>query len=358
MPAPLLPAAAPTTAGHRVRIGAAVFGGAAVPVIAGPCAVEPGYADHAAAAAAAGAGVLRGCIHKPRTRPESFQGLGAAGLPLLDAARSRTGLAILAEPLQPEDIDSLRGHADALLLGARSMHNTPLLRAAGRSGMPVVLKRGLAATYDEWLGAADYVLGEGNPDVILCERGIRTFETTTRNTLDVGAIPVLREPTRLPVIVDPSHAAGTAAWVPALALAALAAGADGLLVESHPTPAAAWSDAAQAVTPAVLAEIVVAADLVAALTRRPGCEDLAACRESIDAVDSVLGLLLERRAELVERAQEAKRDGDLPARDPAREAVIAERLARRAPRLGLAGAAAVMTAVVEACLDATAAVPA
>ncbi|TMC47246.1 MAG: 3-deoxy-7-phosphoheptulonate synthase, partial [Chloroflexi bacterium] len=307
---------------------------------------------------AAGARVLRGCVHKPRTRPESFQGMGAAGLPLLDEARRSTGLPVLAEPLQPEDIDGLRGHADALLVGARSMQNTPLLRAAGRSGMPVVLKRGLAATYDEWLGAAEYVLAEGNRSVILCERGIRTFETTTRNTLDVGAIPVLRERTGLPVIVDPSHAAGAAAWVPALALAAVAAGADGLLVECHPRPDTAWSDAAQAVTPAVLAEIVAATEMLAALTRSPRCEDLGGCRDAIDAVDGVLGQLLERRAELVACAQRAKQARDLPVRDAAREAAIARRVALRAPRLGTAGAAAVMSAVVDACLVAAAPVPA
>ena len=180
--------------------------------------------------------MLRGCVFKPRTRPGSFQGMGHAGLPLLDEARRLTGLPVIAEPLEVDDIDLLRGHVDALMIGARSMHNTPLLRAAGQSGMTVIVKRGMSATYDEWLAAAEYVTGEGNTQVILCERGIRTFETATRNTLDVSAIAVLREMTDLPIAVDPSHAAGKASWVPSLAVAALAAGADALIVECHPDP--------------------------------------------------------------------------------------------------------------------------
>jgi 3-deoxy-7-phosphoheptulonate synthase len=279
-----------------------VLGGPGVPVIAGPCSVEPGYVDHAVEVAAGGAAVLRGCVRKPRTRPGSFQGLGEAGLPLLDEARRRTGLPVLAEPLDVDDVEMLAPHVDALLVGARSMQNTPLLRAVGRARLPVVLKRGLAATYDEWLGAAEYVLAEGNPRVVLCERGIRTFETATRNTLDVAAVAVLRERTALPIIVDPSHAAGRSGWVAPLALAAVAAGADGLLVECHPVPEESWSDAAQALDMAALRRLVDAVALLAATVRPADSGEPAGRRAGIAAVDAAVARLLERRAALVAAA--------------------------------------------------------
>jgi 3-deoxy-7-phosphoheptulonate synthase len=305
---PLLPAAAARPGVTvRVAIGGAVFGGLDVPVIAGPCSVEHGYVDHAGAAAAAGAAVLRGCVRKPRTRPDSFQGLGEAGMPLLAEARRRTGLPVLAEPLDAGDVGMLIPHVDALLVGARSMQNTPLLRAVGRANLPVVLKRGLAATYDEWLGAADYILAEGNTQVVLCERGIRTFETATRNTLDVASIPVLRDRTTLPIIVDPSHAAGRAGWVLPLALAAVAAGADGLLVECHPTPTASWSDAAQALDMAGLRRLVDAIDVLVAAVRpadHAGPEGLGA---GVTAVDFAIGRLLQRRDQLIAQAAASAR---------------------------------------------------
>jgi 3-deoxy-7-phosphoheptulonate synthase len=350
---PLLPAA-PARGGHTrvVRIGPLSIGGDAVPVIAGPCAVEPGYVAHATAVAAAGAAALRGCVHKPRTRPESFQGLGADGLPLLDEARRATGLPVLSEPLQPEDVSAMAPHCDALLIGARSMQNIPLLRAAGRSGMPVVLKRGIAATYDEWLGAADYIRAEGDDDVILCERGIRSFETATRNTLDVSAIPVLRERCDLPVIVDPSHAAGLAAWGMPLALAAVAAGADGLLVECHPQPDASWSDPAQALSPDELRRLVAAVELLAPLVRPASTDTLHGCRESIDGIDAALAHLLERRARVVSAVRSVKADNALPDRDTERERAIVRRVVERAPRLGAAGAELVMGAVIDACVAA------
>src|SRR5580704_15672381 len=166
---PLLLSATRRHETHQVRVGAVAIGGDSVPIIAGPCAVEDGYVAHAVAASRAGASILRGCILKPRTRPGSFQGVGITGLPLLDEARRVTGLPIIAEPLEADDINLLRDHVDALMIGARSMHNTPLLRAAGQSGMPVILKRGMSATYDEWLAAADYITAEGNLQVILCE---------------------------------------------------------------------------------------------------------------------------------------------------------------------------------------------
>jgi len=349
--APLLPTAARPHSHHVVRIGDVEFGGSAVPVIAGPCAVEPAYPEHARAVAAAGASALRGCVHKPRTRPDTFQGLGAGGYDLLDAARAATGLPVLSEPLQVEDVETLAAHCDAFLIGARSMQNTPLLREVGRGRHPVVLKRGLAATYDEWLGAAEYVLDGGNDQLILCERGIRTFETATRNTLDVAAVPVLRERTGLPIIVDPSHAAGRRQWVPSLALAAVAAGADGLVIESHPQPQESWSDAAQAISPDVLRDIVDAVEYLAAATRAAALDSLGACRDAIDSVDSAIARLLERRAALVNAAQEHKVSPY--ARDSEREARIARRVAARAPRLGDQGAQTVMRAIVETCLAAT-----
>jgi 3-deoxy-7-phosphoheptulonate synthase len=215
-------------------------------VIAGPCAVEPDYVATAQRLAALGVPMLRGGAFKPRTRPHSFQGLGRAGLELLAEARAVTGLPAVTEVLTPEDVPLVAAHVDCLQVGSRNMQNFRLLTAVGESGRPVLLKRGMAATYDEWLAAADYVLTAGNPDVILCERGVRSFEPRTRYTLDLGAVAVLRDLTDLPVVIDPSHAAGRAAWVPAMAEAALAIGADGLLLEAHPVPASSWCDAAQA----------------------------------------------------------------------------------------------------------------
>jgi 3-deoxy-7-phosphoheptulonate synthase len=240
---------------RAVRIGDLVLGGGRPALIAGPCSVEPGYVDHAVALASAGVGGLRACVFKPRTHPDSFQGMGTAALPLLEEARRRTGLPLVSEVLSSGDAESLGELADAFQVGARNMQNTRLLEALGEIGRPVVLKRGLAATVDEWIAAAEYVRRAGNDDVVLCERGIRTFETRTRNTLDLSAVLVARELTDLPVIVDPSHAAGHRRWVPALARAALAVGADGLLVEAHPDPARAWTDADQALDLDALGEL-------------------------------------------------------------------------------------------------------
>ncbi len=333
-----------------MAIGTVLIGGPTVPVISGPCAVEPGYVEHARAAAGAGASVLRGCVHKPRTAPEAFQGMGTEGLALLDEARRVTGLPVVAEPLDADHVAQLVPHVDALMIGARSMHNTPLLRAAARTGLPVVVKRGMSATIEEWLAAARYVLQEGNDQVVLCERGIRTFETATRNTLDLSAIPVLRDRTDLPVIVDPSHATGKASLVPALAIAAVAAGADGLLIESHPNAEHAWCDSAQAISSETLAEVVAAAQLLAASARPSPATTIGQCRDAIDGVNSALARLLERRATLVARVARIKLDAGVPIRDRRREADVISRVAVLAPRLGQAGAAAVMSAVIDACI--------
>jgi 3-deoxy-7-phosphoheptulonate synthase len=349
---PLLLSATRRHETHQVRVGAVAIGGDSVPIIAGPCAVEDGYVAHAVAASRAGASILRGCILKPRTRPGSFQGVGITGLPLLDEARRVTGLPIIAEPLEADDINLLRDHVDALMIGARSMHNTPLLRAAGQSGMPVILKRGMSATYDEWLAAADYITTEGNRQVVLCERGIRTFETATRNTLDVSAIAVLRDMTDLPIAVDPSHAAGAARWVPSLAVAALAAGADALIIECHPDPEAALCDAAQAITPQVLGRIVQTARSLCAMTRPAVAESVEGCRDVIDTIDDAVFRLLEYRAATVEAIQQRKLAARLPERDSVREHEIVERLSRRAPRLGEQRVDRLVHAIIDECLDA------
>lgn len=232
----------------RVKVGATLIGGETFVLIAGPCSVESQaqLATITDAIAATGAHALRGGVYKPRSDPYSFQGLGAAGLSLLAAEGRRVGLPIVTEVMDPALVPLVASHADVLQVGARNMQNYALLRALGRARRPVLLKRGLGNTIDELLGAAEYVLAEGNPEVILCERGIRTFENATRFTLDVAAVPILRERTHLPVIVDPSHAAGRRELVPALARAAKAVGAHGVIVEVHHAPEQALSDGPQA----------------------------------------------------------------------------------------------------------------
>jgi 3-deoxy-7-phosphoheptulonate synthase len=241
-----------------VPIGPVVLGGREVVVMAGPCAVESEEQVFATAraVAAAGASILRGGAFKPRTSPYSFQGLGQEGLELLAAAGRAHGLSVVTEVVAPEDVALVARHADVLQVGARNMQNFRLLEALGEAGRPVLLKRGLVATLEELLLAAEYVLAAGNPDVILCERGIRTFARETRNTLDLASIPLLKERSHLPVIVDPSHGTGLRALVPPLARAALAAGADGLIVEVHPDPDRALSDGPQSLTFAAFARLM------------------------------------------------------------------------------------------------------
>ena len=225
-------------------------GGQELAVVAGPCSVEGRelLRRTARAVQAAGASALRGGAFKPRTSPYAFQGLGRDGLELLAEARAETGLPVVTEVMDPRQVELVCEHADVLQIGARNMQNFSLLAEVGRVQRPVLLKRGLAATLSELLMSAEHVMAQGNREVILCERGIRTYETATRNTLDVAAIPVLKAETHLPVLVDPSHAAGRADLVEPLAMAALAAGADGLLVEVHPSPAEALSDGEQSLT--------------------------------------------------------------------------------------------------------------
>ncbi len=245
--------------------GRVAIGGRSLAIIAGPCSVEGRdmLLDSARAVRDAGAVMLRGGAYKPRTSPYSFRGLGDDALELLVEAREDTGLPVVTEILDPRQLERMEGVADVLQVGARNMQNFALLSEVGQSRKPVLLKRGLSATVDELLLAAEYVLAAGNPNVILCERGIRTFETATRNTLDVAAVPVLKARTHLPVIVDPSHAGGHWELVEPLALAAVAAGADGLIVEVHPHPSGALSDGDQSLTPDRFARLVERCEAVA-----------------------------------------------------------------------------------------------
>ena len=234
------------------------IGGANLVVMAGPCSVESESQILAAAHAvkAAGANILRGGAYKPRTSPYSFQGMEEDGLDLLARARAETGLPVVTEIVDPHDADVVAEHADVLQVGARNVQNFALLKRLGKVGKPVLLKRGMMSTLQEFLMAAEYILSEGNPNVILCERGIRTFETATRNTLDLNAIPVLKEWTHLPVIVDPSHGTGHWQYVTSMAYAGIAAGADGLMIEVHPDPAHALSDGGQSLKPKRFAELM------------------------------------------------------------------------------------------------------
>jgi 3-deoxy-7-phosphoheptulonate synthase len=234
-----------------VRLGNHAIGGRNFTVIAGPCAVETQGQMRATAQAAKAAGAhgLRAGAYKPRTSPYAFQGHGLEGLKLLRATGDEFELPVVTEVMETADVEIVAQYADALQIGARNMQNFSLLKAVGRSGKPVLLKRGMAAKVEDLLMAAEYLLAEGNDQVILCERGIRTFETATRNTLDLNAIPYIKQKTHLPVLVDPSHGTGVRDFVIPMALAAAACGADGLLVEVHENPAAAWSDGAQSLYP-------------------------------------------------------------------------------------------------------------
>ena len=241
-----------------IHVGGASFGGEGFTVIAGPCSVEGRdmLLHTARAVRASGAAALRGGAFKPRTSPYAFQGLGEAALDLLAEARRETGLPVVTEVLDVRQIEVVARHADVLQVGARNMQNYALLAAVGEQRQPVLLKRGLSSTVEELILAAEHILVRGNAQVILCERGIRTFEHATRNTLDISAVPLLKQETHLPVVVDPSHAAGRSDLVPALACAAVAAGADGLLVEVHPDPANARSDGAQSLSCLAFAELM------------------------------------------------------------------------------------------------------
>jgi 3-deoxy-7-phosphoheptulonate synthase len=233
-----------------IEVGGTSIGGGSLTVMAGPCSVEgrDQMLRTADAVAEAGATILRGGAFKPRTSPYSFQGLGLDGVRFMTEAREKTGLPIVTEVMEPAQVEPVAEYADIVQIGARNMQNFPLLKAAGGIDNPVMLKRGISATIEEWLMAAEYIVSSGNSNVILCERGIRTFETYTRNTLDLAAVPLLHRLTHLPVIVDPSHATGKRWLVRSMALAGVAAGADGIMVEVHPNPDDALSDGEQSLT--------------------------------------------------------------------------------------------------------------
>jgi 3-deoxy-7-phosphoheptulonate synthase len=235
----------------KIRIGNLLIGGDNLVVMAGPCSVESReqLMEIAHDIKTAGGHILRGGAYKQRTLPYSFQGLGEEGLKLLAEARSETGLPIVTEVMSPEDVELVEAYTDILQIGSRNMQNFSLLKRVGRAEKPVLLKRGMSATIEEWLGCAEYVLNEGNREVILCERGIRTYETITRNTLDVSAVPILKQLSDLPVIVDPSHGTGIRSLVSPMAKAGVAAGADGLLIEVHSHPEKALSDGDQSLRP-------------------------------------------------------------------------------------------------------------
>ncbi|MFO7894688.1 MAG: 3-deoxy-7-phosphoheptulonate synthase [Longimicrobiales bacterium] len=241
------------------------IGGDALALMAGPCSVESEEQIMTSARQMrdAGASILRGGAFKPRTSPYAFQGLGVPGLKLLAQAREETGLAIVTEALEPELVDVVAEHADIVQIGARNMQNYPLLRKVGRSGRPVLLKRGMAATIKELLLAAEYIVSEGNPNVILCERGVRSFDDHTRNLLDLTAIPVVKSLSHLPIIADPSHGTGLRSKVVPMARAAVAAGADGLMIEVHPDPDHALSDGAQSLYPDQFRELMEQVGIIA-----------------------------------------------------------------------------------------------
>lgn len=275
--------------GTRVTIGgygAAEFvtGDGGFVVAAGPCSVEGREMLHATAEVVAreGGRMLRGGAYKPRTSPYAFQGLGEAALEMLLDVRRTTGLPIVTEVLDVRQVELVAAHADVLQIGARNMYNTPLLAAVGELGKPVLLKRAFSATVRELIASAEYIALRGNTNIILCERGIRTFETSTRNTLDVGAIPVLKKETHLPVFVDPSHAAGRAEFVAPLACAAMAAGADGLLVEVHPDPREALSDGEQSLTFDGFSSLMRALSGIAAGMQRVGHDGVVAWRPALE----------------------------------------------------------------------------
>ena len=253
-----------------VDVDGVAVGGPEVVVMAGPCSVEgvDQIETSAEAVAAAGARVLRGGAFKPRSSPYSFQGMGEEGLRIMRQAADRWGLKVVTEVMTESQVDVVGRYAHVFQIGARNMQNFPLLQEVGRAGLPVLLKRGMSATVEEWLMSAEYVLAEGNPDVILCERGIRTFETATRNTLDLSAVPVVKQLSHLPIIVDPSHGVGIRDKIAPMALAGIACGADGLMIEAHPNPPEALSDGPQSLYLDAFADLMDQARRVAAVVGR------------------------------------------------------------------------------------------
>jgi 3-deoxy-7-phosphoheptulonate synthase len=351
MNASAFPLAAREEATSVAEIGGVAIGGSELVLIAGPCSVEceEQLREAALAARAAGATILRGGAFKPRTSPYSFQGLGEEGLALLRAIGDETGLPVVTEALEPGQVPLVAEYSDAIQIGSRNMHVTPLLRAAAASGRPILLKRGMSATLEELLLAAETILLAGNESVILCERGIRTFDSYTRNCLDVGGIAALKRLTHLPVVADPSHATGRRELVTDAALAAVAAGADGLIVEAHPHPQSARSDVEQQLTPEELADLAGRVERVAVaigrgLSRASACSSASSARTS-EETDPVISRLREEisendrrivdainaRLELVARMRSHKRSRGIAFRDRERELSLLRGLQRANP---------------------------
>lgn len=323
--------------GTVVRVGALEIGGVEFVVAAGPCAVEDAAQMHEAAdaVARAGARLLRGGAYKPRTSPYAFQGLGEEGLCLLAEAGRAAGLPTVTEVIAAEDVPLVARYADVLQVGARNVQNFALLKALGTAGKPVLLKRGMSTTIDELLMAAEYIVGHGNPNVILCERGIRTFENATRNTLDLNAVAVLKLRTHLPVIVDPSHGTGRRELIAPLAKAAAAVGADGLIVEVHPWPERALSDGAQSLTPDAFASLmreiaghlaVEGRSLGSAPAPDVASSAISAYRDRIDEIDAALIDLLNRRAHMAAHIGRVKGATGVAVYCPTRERDVLERV--------------------------------
>ena len=322
----------------RVRIASVEIGlGSELVVMAGPCAIESReqLLETARCVRREGARVLRGGAYKPRTSPYSFQGLGVAALKLLTEAREATGMPVISEVMDTTDVEAFDQHVDVLQVGARNMQNFALLRAVGQSRHPVLLKRGPSSTIEEWLLAAEYILAAGNPNVILCERGIRTFETATRNTLDLSAVPVLRQKTHLPIVIDPSHGTGARALVGPMALAGAAVGADGLLIEVHPDPSTALSDGDQSLSfdefGALMDELRrlqfvrgIGDERVASPERPVVASGVEELRDRIDDLDTRLADLLQERAGLALEVQR-RRGPHVHGHDVQRERDLLER---------------------------------
>ncbi|KLU65541.1 phospho-2-dehydro-3-deoxyheptonate aldolase [Desulfosporosinus acididurans] len=323
-----------------IKVGDVCLGGKEIVLIGGPCAVESSIQMQKAAAAVrrSGGKILRGGVFKPRTSPYSFQGLGLEGVNYLVQAAREEGLLCVTEVIDLRSLEMVVDKVDLLQIGARNMQNFELLKLAGKVNKPIILKRGLSATIEEWLLAAEYIMAAGNSQVILCERGIRTFEPSTRNTLDLSAVGVAKELSHLPVIVDPSHAAGRRDLIASLSKAAVASGADGLLIEMHPNPEEAMSDGPQSLTPEQFMTLAQDLELVAQsvgrnFVSREMRENLEALRFEIDLIDYTIVERLSKRMQIVSKIGEQKRLDKV--KDVGRERDILQRLVPLAEELQL-----------------------
>lgn len=325
-----------------IEVNGVTIGGKEIILMGGPCAVESSIqmSQSAETVKKAGGKILRGGVFKPRTSPYSFQGLGQEGLNYLVEAAKEQDLLCVTEVIDPQSLDLVVDKVDIIQIGARNMQNFELLKLVGKIDKPIILKRGLSATIEEWLLAAEYILAAGNPRVILCERGIRTYEPSTRNTLDISAVGVAKELSHLPVIVDPSHAAGRRDLIPSLSKAALAAGADGLLIEMHPNPSAAVSDGPQSLHPEEFVQLAQELGVVAESVHRfftcnwsEEGDTLESLRSEIDKIDQTIVEQLAARMRIVKKVGDQKRLDRV--KDTGREKEVMQRLINLAMELQL-----------------------